>query len=49
MTPATPPQVEKNAAGPFDSTGGCTACGEAEAPDLLATLTDDRLDTALHS
>jgi hypothetical protein len=38
---------EKNAPGAFYSTGGCTACGapEAEAPTLLAPLTDDNLDT----
>ena len=47
MTRETPSRFEKNAPGPFYGTGGCTACGtpEAEAPELLAALTDENLDT----
>lgn len=42
-----PPRFEKNAPGPFYTTGECLACGapEAEAPDLMAPLTDESLDT----
>lgn len=47
MTSNLPQRFEKNAPGPFYTTGGCTACGapEAEAPDLLAPLDDDNYET----
>jgi len=35
-------RLEKNAPGPFYTNGDCLAC---EAPDLLAPLGDDNLDT----
>ena len=40
-------RFSKNAPGPFYTTGGCVACGapEAEAPELLAPLDDENLDT----
>ena len=42
-----PQRFEKNAPGPFYTTGECLACGapEAEAPGLLAPLDDDNYDT----
>jgi hypothetical protein len=41
------PRFEKNAQGPFYTTGDCLACGapEVEAPDLLAPHSDENLDT----
>ena len=41
------PRHQHNVDGPFYTTGGCLACGapEAEAPHLLAELTDDQLET----
>jgi hypothetical protein len=41
------PPLPQNAPGPFYGTGNCTACGapEAEAPDLLAPLTEENWDT----
>ena len=41
------PRSPLNAPGPFYSTGECMACGapEDEAPDLLADLRDDQLET----
>jgi hypothetical protein len=40
-------RFEKNIPGPFYTTGQCMACGapEVEAPDLLAPLEGDNLDT----
>ena len=40
-------RFEKNAPGPFYTTGKCLACGtpEAEAPELLAPLEGDNYDT----
>ena len=47
MAASPPVRVERNAPGPFYTTGGCTACGapEAEAPDLLAPLTNENYET----
>jgi len=41
------PRHARNVDGPFYTTGDCLACGapEAEAPALLAELTDDQLET----
>ena len=43
----THPRLPQNAPGPFYGTGNCTACGtpEAEAPELLAPLTDENWET----
>src|SRR4051812_627825 len=40
-------RFEKNASGPFYTTGECLACAlpEAEAPECLAPLEGDNLDT----
>ena len=42
-----PGRLQKNVDGPFYTTGECLFCGipEAEAPDLLAELNDDNLET----
>jgi hypothetical protein len=41
------PHLEINAPGSFYTTGECTACGapEAEAPELLAPLTEENYST----
>jgi hypothetical protein len=41
------PHLKTNVPGPFYTTGECTACGapEAEAPELLARLTNENYDT----
>src|SRR5687768_3321427 len=45
--PAAFHRLERNVAGPFYTTGDCTACGapEAEAPDLLAPIDADNYET----
>jgi hypothetical protein len=47
MANAHHPRFERNAPRPWYTTGFCTACGapEAEAPALLAPLTDDNYHT----
>ena len=47
MDRATPHRLEKNAPGPFYTTGECMACEapEVEAPDLLAPLEGENYDT----
>jgi hypothetical protein len=47
MADQYPPRFEKNLLGDWYTTGECMACGapEAEAPELLAALSDIDLDT----
>lgn len=47
MASGAPRRLEKNAPGPFYTTGECLACGapEYEAPELLTPLDDDNYDT----
>jgi hypothetical protein len=47
MDSPPPRRFEKNAPGPFYTTGECMACGapEVEAPELLAPLEGENFDT----
>jgi hypothetical protein len=47
MAPERAGRLDKNAPGPFYTTGECMACGapEVEAPELLAPLEGDNYDT----
>ena len=47
MDDAEPARFAKNVPGPFYTTGTCLACAapENEAPDLLAELSNNNLDT----